>query len=364
MRESLNLTLPIKVFDFFSGCGGTCIGFKNAGMDIVFALDNDPIASKTFKRNFPNVHFLTKDIRSVSCEDLRPLIHSCEGHPILFSGCAPCQPFTKQKTIQPKDDSRRTLLMEFLRFIEHYKVEFVFVENVPGLQKVKSKEGPFGDFITSLDNLGYNIKFKVITSQSYGVPQIRRRLVLIASRIGAIDFPQETHGPNRSHEYSKVRDWIADLPPITAGETHPIIPNHRAAALSEYNLERISLLEEGEDRRQWPDRLTLKCHSSGYNGHTDVYGRMKWDKPATGLTTRCISLSNGRFGHPEQNRAISVREAACLQTFPRDFIFEGNLNAMARQVGNAVPVILAERFGEQFIAHMNRYSEKSEHGKI
>jgi DNA (cytosine-5)-methyltransferase 1 len=362
MQGLLDLKPPIKVFDFFSGCGGTCKGFANSGMDVVFALDNDPVACKTFTRNFPDVKFLMKDIRSVSCRDLQPLIKSCEGHPILFSGCAPCQPFTKQKTKKPTDDIRRKLLSEFLRFIEYFRVEYVFVENVPGLQKVKSKEGPFGDFLASLRNMGYNYTFKVITSQSYGVPQIRRRLVLIASRLGTIDFPPETHGPNGNHEYSKVRDWISDFPPISAGETHSTVLNHRAAALSKANLKRISLLDEGEDRRNWPKQLRLKCHSGGYNGHTDVYGRMKWDKPATGLTTRCISLSNGRFGHPNQNRAISVREAACLQTFPRDFVFEGTLNAMARQIGNAVPVILAERFGEQFIKHLSKYSEISKDG--
>jgi DNA (cytosine-5)-methyltransferase 1 len=160
-------------------------------------------------------------------------------------------------------------------------------------------------------------------------------------------------------EYSKVREWISDFPPIGAGETHSTIPNHRAAGLSEINLERISVLKEGEDRMHWPEHLKLKCHSNGYGGHTDVYGRMRWDAPATGLTTRCVSLSNGRFGHPTQNRAISIREAACLQTFPRDFIFEGSLAEMARQIGNAVPVILAERFGRNFVDHLNALNSET-----
>lgn len=312
----INLSSSIKVFDFFCGCGGTCRGFANAGMDIVFALDNDPIAGKTFKRNFPDVNFFLHDIRSLACEDLLPLIKECEGHPILFSACAPCQPFTKQKTKHRQNDNRVNLLDEFIRFLEYFKVEYLFIENVPGLQKVKSKGGPFGRLIRSLKKMGYNYKYKVVASQSYGVPQIRRRLVLVASRYHEIDIPSETHGPNGEKQYSKVRDWIIDLPPIDAGEIHPLIPNHRAASLSPDNLKRIAALEEGEDRRHWPDNLKLKCHSNGYRGHTDVYGRMKWDKPATGLTTRCISLSNGRFGHPEQDRAISIREAACLQTFP------------------------------------------------
>ena len=352
--------LPVRVFDFFSGCGGTCQGFLNAGMDVEFALDNDHDAAMTFKRNFPRIHFIQDDIENVQCETLKPLIDACKAHPILFSGCAPCQPFTKQKTMRRLDDERRVLLNEFRRFVEYYQPELVFVENVPGLQKIKAEDGPFMDFIHTLDKLGYHYKSDVITSQSYGIPQMRRRLVLIASRLGPIDFPKETCGPNRNSGYSTVSEWIRDLPPVAAGETHPFIPNHRAAALSPTNMERIKALKEGGDRRQWPERLRLKCHSNGYRGHTDVYGRMRWKEPATGLTTRCISLSNGRFGHPEQHRAISVREAACLQTFPRDFIFEGSLNSMARQIGNAVPVLLAQCFGQNFIDHLGQHLQRTQ----
>ncbi|MFA5066058.1 MAG: DNA cytosine methyltransferase [Dehalococcoidia bacterium] len=357
--------LPVKVFDFFSGCGGTCRGFLNVGMHIVSGLDNDPDAGRTFKQNFPGTHFIQEDIKSVQCESLQPLVDDCRGHPILFSGCAPCQPFTKQKTSHRADDNRQTLLNEFLRFVKFYEVEFIFIENVPGLQRIDNGDGPFRMLISTLDKLRYKYKFEVIASQSYGVPQMRRRLVLIASRLGDIDFPKQTHGPSYCSKYSTVRDWIADLPPIHAGETHPIVPNHRAAALSPINLKRIQSVKVGEDRRSWPEPLTLNCHANGYPGHTDVYGRMRWDAPATGLTTRCISLSNGRFGHPEQNRAISVREAARLQTFPNSFIFTGSLNAMARQIGNAVPVLLAERFGRNFVQHLiDVQGERTASGKV
>ena len=151
------------------------------------------------------------------------------------------------------------------------------------------------------------------------------------------------------------------LPSIAAGETHPSVNDHRAARLSQINLERISVTPEGRGRESWPPHLQLKCHKT-HIGHTDVYGRMRWDEPASGLTTRCISLSNGRFGHPEQNRAISVREAACLQTFPEDFLFHGSLNSKARQIGNAVPVRLSEVFGLNFIDHFNKYLEGSLNG--
>lgn len=138
------------------------------------------------------------------------------------------------------------------------------------------------------------------------------------------------------------------MPPIAAGEVHPVIPNHWAAKLSEKNLLRIQNTPEGGDRRHWPNNLKAGCHLN-YNGHSDVYGRMKWDAPASTLTTKCISYSNGRFGHPDQNRAISVREAARLQTFPDNFIFKGSLISCARQVGNAVPPLMAQRISESFI---------------
>ena len=185
------------------------------------------------------------------------------------------------------------------------------------------------------------------------MPQRRGRLIVLASRLGVPGFPEPTHGIGRL-PYSTVRDWIADLPPIAAGETHPTVKNHQAAALSELNMKRIRATPEGGDRLDWPAELWLECHSGGYDGHTDVYGRMMWESPATGLTTRCISYSNGRFGHPKQDRAISAREAASLQTFPEDFEFMGSLTSQARQIGNAVPILLAESVGRHLLAHLNR----------
>lgn len=365
--------LPIKVFDFFSGCGGTSCGFKQAQMETVFAIDNDPYAAKTFVKNFaeaklfeslefddppPKTTFLLKDIESVPVETIQPIIDRYSGHPILFTGCAPCQPFSKQKTQLPDQDPRKTLLGYFRRSVEHYQPEFIFVENVPGMQKVQGKDGPFDDLLKTLDKLNYSYKSKIVAAQNYGVPQKRRRLILIASRLGKIDFPPETHGPGRTNpEYATPRQWMDGYSPIKAGETHPTEPNHQAADLSALNLKRIAATPEGGDRRDWPEELWLTCHSNGHTGHTDVYGRIKWDELSSCLTTKCTSLSNGRFGHPEQNRAISTREAACLQTFPRDFLFEGGTYTAGRQIGNAVPVLLARRFGENFNNHLQTYLE-------
>ena len=352
--EAAKKAMKIKVFDFFSGCGGASCGFQAAGLDVVFALDCDPAAKRTYALNFPDVHFELADIRAVGIEQVQRRVDAAGSSPTLFSGCAPCQPFTKQNTTHPDldHDDRVPLLLRFANLVEACLPDLVFVENVPGLQHFDRSSQPFDTFLKRLAVCRYNVAFRSIRLMKYGVPQSRRRLVLVASRHGAIELPPETHGPGApTQRYETVRDWIAHLPPIGAGEEHPDVTNHRAARLSALNVKRIQATPEGGSHRDWPDTLKLACHK-GFDGYTDVYGRMAWDAPASGLTTRCISYSNGRFGHPEQHRAISVREAARLQTFPDEFTFEGTLGAMAKQIGNAVPVRLADVVGRHFIDHL------------
>lgn len=329
---------------------------QDAGLSVRMGLDVDPDARDTFKANFPRSDFLFKDIRCVTRDDVSPYIRQRENRPLLFGACAPCQPFSRQIHGAAQDDSRRSLLTEFHRFVEAYLPEYIFLENVPGLQTVETHDGPFPDFIDLLRDLKYFFSYKVVMAYHYGVPQSRRRLVLLASQLGPIRIPPATHGPGtKNPDLPKVWDWISHLPAIRAGDTHARVPNHRAAKLSHLNLRRIAATPVGGDRRDWPEQLELDCHKA-HSGHTDVYGRMIKHQPSAALTTRCISLSNGRFGHPTQNRAISVREAACIQTFPMDFIFQGSLNSMARQVGNAVPVLLAKVIGDSVVRH---YSKKT-----
>lgn len=323
-------------------------------MEIVFALDYDEDAKRTFETNFPDTRFDSVDIRTVSVSEICKLVDSHRPAPILFCGCAPCQPFTKQNTIQPEpsDDDRVPLLSYFTKLVESCRPDIVFFENVPGIQSIKHDSQPFARFVSIVKRLGYSIsRASAVRLMQYGVPQSRRRLVLLISRHGSIELPPPTHGPGRESPYVTVRDTIADLPPIAAGETHLDVLNHRAAGLSERNLQRIGVTPEGGSHREWQDSLKLPCHKNT-DGHSDVYGRMWWDRPASGLTTRCISYSNGRFGHPDQNRAISIREAACLQTFPRKFEFKGSLGAMARQIGNAVPPRITELAGAHFNRHL------------
>lgn len=222
----------------------------------------------------------------------------------------------------------------------------------------KSQDGPFKRFLSLLDELNYQYVPFIAHSEKYGVPQKRKRLVLIASLIGPIEKPEETHGDGLL-PYKTVRDAIEGFPEIEAGSVCAVDPIHATARMTELNLIRIQNTPEGGDRRNWPSHLVNNCHRE-YKGHTDTYGRMMWDRPAPTLTTKCNSYSNGRFGHPdtEQNRAISIREAAMLQTFPLDYRFEGAIGSMARQVGNAVPCLLAQQFGLSILHHYQEHTQQ------
>lgn len=335
----------IKVYDFFSGCGGASLGLQNAGMEIVLGIDNDKDAISTFSANLPNAKVICKDIRDISLTDFKEYFD--HNSPSLFAACAPCQPFSQ--IVQPEaTDKRINLLLELLRFVERFTPEYIFLENVPGAQ-TRFSDGPFTNFTDKLKEMGYSYNYKVIEAQKYGVPQKRSRLILLASKRGSIRFPKPTHG-YKNRPFSSVKRWIGKLPAIQAGETDKNDVLHRSSSLSEKNLERIASTPPERGRETWREELLLNCHK-GHLGHSDVYGRMKWDRPASTLTTRCISLSNGRFGHPEQNRAISLREAALLQTFPSTFTAFGSDRSISRQIGNAVPPLLAQKFGKAFLKH-------------
>jgi DNA (cytosine-5)-methyltransferase 1 len=346
---------PIRVFDFFSGCGGTSAGLRDAGMEVVFALDFDADAATTFKSNFPKATFYERDVTRLRANSISGLVGQDRATPILFCGCAPCQPFSKQNGNRSKKDDRIPLLAHFGRFVRYYEPDFVLVENVPGLQKITDAEGPLPKFLRLLKRFKYSVTMRTIDCCDYGVPQKRKRFVLLASKLGGVALPEKSHGPGTNNPtYSTVGEWIRGLPELAAGETCSLVKNHRAASLSATNLARIHATPVGGGRQDWPASLRLKCHMD-HDGHTDVYGRLRADLPASALTTRCISLSNGRFGHPTQPRAISIREAAMLQTFDDGFEFSGSLNSMARQIGNAVPVLLAKRLGESFISKAKAY---------
>ena len=276
---------------------------------------------------------------------MRALANGIPSRELLLAGCAPCQAFSKQRGRRGlRSRSDATLLREFGRLVVALRPRAVLMENVPGIAAVPGFSA-FRRFIKTLHDSGYDCAHRVLNAGDFGVPQHRRRRVLLA----VLDLPAflpESLIPRAGAPHATVRSAIADFPVIEAGEVHPGIANHQAARLSPLNLQRIRATPaDGGSRRDWDSELVLDCHRPEGTGFSDVYGRMWWDRVAPTLTSRCNSLSNGRFGHPEQDRAISLREAAALQTFSDDYAFSGSMNEIARWIGNAVPVALAEALG-------------------
>ena len=333
--------------DFFCGGGGLTKGLINAGIDVLGGYDSCPDYKDTYEKN-NGAKYVCTDIRNLKKEEVYKTFSQIKGKEdnLLLCGCAPCQPFSSQRHTHSihKDVN---LLVEFGKIVEAIKPAHVFVENVPGIQK--SGKQVLDQFLAILNNNGYFYAHKVVNAKKYGVPQNRQRFVLIASRFFQPIIPEGTYG-TVENPYLTVRDAIEKYPAIEAGASDISIPNHQAVSLSELNLERIrNTPHSGGDRRSWPSKLVLACHSNGHTGHTDVYGRMDWNKVAPTLTARCYSLSNGRYGHPIQDRAISLREAAALQSFEDDYIFFGSLASIGKQIGNAVPIKLAESLAKYIL---------------
>ena len=328
--------------DFFCGGGGMTKGLLDSGVDILFGFDSNPNCRDTYELN-NHIPYLCLDITQL---DIKQVIHQFPeinyNKELVAVGCAPCQPFSKQRN-SSQEHSAMNLLDYFGRIVASILPGFVVVENVPGIEN----KPVFVRFLSMLQEQGYQVVYRVLNAKNFGVPQNRRRLVLIASRICMPELPEETHGDQKC-EYQTVRDAIYKYPALRAGEKSDIVPNHVAARLSELNTMRIKATpHDGGGRTDWPLDLVLKCHSGEHKGHTDVYGRMQWNQVAPTLTSKCFSLSNGRFGHPVQDRAISLREAAALQSFPDEYIFYGSQVEIGKQIGNAVPVLLAQKIGDK-----------------
>lgn len=346
----------MKALDFFCGAGGLTRGLQDAGIEVVAGIDIDSNCCDTYIRNNPGAKFIRQDISSIDAATLRELVGPIDPKDLLIAGCAPCQPFSKQRKPEQANAKNRLrrqsdakLLGELCRIIELIKPAHVLVENVPGLVKIPGFS-TYRRFVRMLRTNGYLIDEGVLDAKHFAVPQTRRRFVLMASRVKRVALPRPTHGPGLL-PYKTVQESIAHYPPLSAGTRSTIIPNHVAACLSELNVRRIaSTPVDGGDRRTWSESLVLDCHKGEYDGHSDVYGRMFWNRPAPTLTSKCNSLSNGRYGHPEQNRAISLREAASLQTFPDSYVFHGLDQQVARQIGNAVPVAFACALGSALLS--------------
>jgi DNA (cytosine-5)-methyltransferase 1 len=338
--------------DFFCGCGGMTAGLIKAGIDIRLGIDLDPLCQETYVRN-NKVPFECADIRTISKCRIKEAIGKLEGRPLLFSACAPCQPFSKARKSGIKKHPDADLLSHFMKIVLAFGPHLVLCENVPQIHRSEDGKRISEKFINSLKSAGYTTDAAVINASDFDVPQNRWRFVIIGSRIHKkIRIPI---GPSKG-KAPTVLDAINNLPPISAGERCNLIPNHWASNLSLENLLRIRAVpKDGGDLRSVSVKLRTKSRKNfskyGRGGFFDVYGRMKWNEPAPTLTTRCISFSNGRYGHPEQDRAISLREAARLQTFDDTYVFYANaINDAAKMIGNAVPVNMAFHLAKGILA--------------
>jgi DNA (cytosine-5)-methyltransferase 1 len=335
------------VVDLFCGVGGLSYGFARAGLNVVAGVDNDPSCEYPYRTNV-GAEYLCKSIEDISADDLLAM-YPDDAIRVLV-GCAPCQPFSTYNQGRGEDD-KWTLLREFSRLIEETRPHVLSMENVWRL----TRHDVFQDFGSTLEGLGYHVVHEVLPCAAYGVPQTRKRLVLLASRMGEIRMPEPTHSQD---EYVTAEQAIGHLPSLEAGETHLDDPLHHACSLSPLNMRRMRATPEGGGWGDWPDELRADCHRR-VSGKTypSVYGRMRRDDVPPTVTTQFHGYGNGRYGHWEQDRAISIREGAILQTFPDDYEFLPPGKALevapvARHIGNAVPVRLAEAVAQSILGHL------------
>jgi len=334
----------VSAVDLFCGAGGLAHGLKQAGVQVRAGYDLDELCRHPYEHNNGGT-FVATDVARVTSTDLLPHFDSAFS---LLAGCAPCQPFSlmNSKRLRPTDE-RWPLLGEFARLTNSSRPDFVTMENVPGLQSTTI----FQSFIEVLQKRGYDVKHDVFDCSRLGVPQRRHRLVLVASRRGPARLPTKKPGPAPS-----VRGSIAPLRQVAAGIADEKDPLHRSPKLSATNLKRIQHSKPGGTWLDWPSDLRLDCHKKASGAsYSESYGRMSWDKPAPTITTKFYNLGSGRFGHPEQDRALTLREGAMLQTFPATYEFfaegaEVNLADVGRLIGNAVPVSLGRAVGEAVLA--------------
>lgn len=344
----------ITAVDLFCGVGGLTHGLVRGGVNVVAGIDLDGACRYPYEAN-NRAKFLQRDVKRLAAADISALFGDA---PLtMLAGCAPCQPFSTYSRSGRKDrgDHEWELVASFGRLVREVKPHFVTMENVPQV----AQHAVFNNFLGKLS--GYRTVWRTVECAGLGVPQTRKRLVLLASRLG----PGDLELPDPPPRVVTVRETIGRLPPLNAGEADVSDPLHVACRLSTLNLKRIKASRPGGTWRDWPPSLRAACHRKATGDtYPSVYGRMAWDQPAPTITTQCFGYGNGRFGHPEQDRAITLREAAMLQTFPPEYAFvrcdeKAKFSLLGRLIGNAVPVRLGEVIAEAFTRHARLHAAAS-----
>jgi DNA (cytosine-5)-methyltransferase 1 len=359
----------LTAVDLFSGGGGLSVGLKRAGFTVVAAVENDVDAFSTYKTNHPEVRAFRQDIRTVRGTDL---LAETETQAVdLVSGCPPCQGFSSLTSKYRRYDLRNDLVHEMTRLVRELMPSAVMMENVPGL--AAKGAALLLELISELEHLGYIVSRRVLQVADFGIPQRRRRLVLLAGKGFGIDIPPPTHsreGSTSLPRWRTLRDAIADMPaPITLRQAvaagGPQRANwHVIRSISDVNMERLRQAKPGGSWLDIDSRIRPECHRDDRAGYfANVYGRMTWDAPSVTITAGCTTLSKGRFGHPEMNRTISVREAARIQTFPDDYIFDTpHMDRVCAIIGNALPcdfaTVLSSACARALIKHRSDIDER------
>jgi len=345
----------VYAIDLFCGAGGLTKGLETAGLKVRLGIDIDRECEYPYSQNTA-AQFMRASVDKVVGRNLEPYYR--KNGIRLLAGCAPCQTFSSYNQKADKNDRRWWLLLEFARLVREIDPELVTMENVPGL----AEQDVFGSFIESLERQGYRYSYSIVDCVQYGVPQMRKRLVLLASKYGPISLlsPEEFGGQTKT-----VRMAIGHLRPLEAGQTDSRDRLHQTAALSPLNMKRIKASKAGGSWKDWNTNLIADCHRRATGeSYPGVYGRMRWDEPSPTMTTQFYGFGSGRFGHPEQDRALSLREGAILQTFPDNYEFVSpektvKKTTVGRLIGNAVPVKLGEVIGKSIMEHVWSFGNKA-----
>lgn len=365
------------VVDLFSGAGGASLGFAWADFEVRGAVDVDPDANEVYDDNLTDEYGIAPapmeaDLTETPFEEIRDHFDLDEGEVDVICGCPPCQNFSSLRDTEDWDEDEEgpkdELLRAFVNRIEEANPEMVFFENVEGI--LNSDGGVYVDwFKRRMDELGYELELRLVNAADYGVPQKRRRTIGLALKgVNEVPFPEPTHAEDPDadadrEKWNTVEDaWEqVDLPELKRGEKYVDDEAHRARRHHDSTMEIIQAIpEDGGSRSDLPEELELECHEKVGTAAGNVYGRMSWEEPAPTLTTRCTTPSCGRFLHPEQDRAITYREAALLMGFPPGFALPDRNSTAERVVGNAVPPHLVESIVSRFEPSIRQRAKTSQ----